>query len=130
MKPHHHIHQVRRVLDNQYDTAITIDDLSRQVALSRYYLIRAFRHVYRQTPHQYLIGQRIAKAKDLLRNTDLSITDICAAVGFESLGSFSTLFRKLAGLSPTAYRSSSSPSATPAYIPLCICLLHGIDDPH
>ena len=126
--PHKQVRLARLLLDRSYDAPITIEDLSRKVALSPYYLIRAFRHVYKQTPHQYLVGLRIARAKELLRNSDLSITEICAAVGFESLGSFSTLFRKVAGLSPRAYRISSQPTPNPIYIPLCACLLHGIKD--
>lgn len=118
----------RLLLDRSYDATITIEDLSREVALSPYYLIRAFKHVYKQTPHQYLVGRRIARAKELLRNSDLNITEICAAVGFESLGSFSTLFRKVAGVSPRAYRNSSQPTPNPTYIPFCVCLLHGIQD--
>jgi len=128
LNPHKQVRLARRLLDRSYDAPITIEDLSRAVALSPYYLIRSFRHVYKQTPHQYLVGQRIARAKELLRNTDLSVTEICAAVGFESLGSFSTLFRKVAGVSPSAYRVSSHPTLTPRYIPFCVCLLHGIED--
>ncbi|MCA0454174.1 MAG: AraC family transcriptional regulator [Chloroflexi bacterium] len=126
--PHKQIRLARRLLDQRYNAPITIEELSRAVALSPYYLIRAFRRTYKQTPHQYLVGQRIAKAKELLRNSDLSITEICMTVGFESLGSFSSLFRKVAGVSPSAYRSSSQPITKPAYIPLCICLRHGIQD--
>lgn len=125
---HEPVRRARRLLDQNYDTPITIDDLSREVALSPYHLIRSFRRIYRQTPHQYLVGRRIAKAKELLRNSDLSITEICMAVGFESLGSFSTLFRKVTGVSPSAYRASSQPTHTPAYIPLCVCVLHGIEE--
>jgi AraC-like DNA-binding protein len=128
LNSHLQLRLARRMLNRSYDAPITIDDLSREVALSPYYLIRAFRLAYNQTPHQYLVGQRIARAKDLLRNSDLSITEICVAVGFESLGSFSTLFRKVAGVSPRAYRNSSQPTLNPAYIPLCVCLLHGIKD--
>lgn len=128
LNPDKPVHLARALLERRYDTPITIEDLSREVALSPFYLIRAFRRVYKQTPHQYLVEQRIAKAKELLRNTDLSVTDICIQVGFESLGSFSTLFRNATGLSPRAYRLSSQPTATPAYIPLCICLLHNIQD--
>jgi AraC family transcriptional regulator len=128
LNPHKQLRLARLYLDQSYDTSITVEDLSREVALSPYYLIRAFRHLYKQTPHQYLVGVRIAKAKELLRNSDLSITEICLAVGFESLGSFSTLFRKVAGISPSAYRDSSHPTSTPTYIPLCVCLLHGIED--
>lgn len=128
LNPHKQIRLARLFLDRSYCEPITIDDLSREVALSPFYLIRSFRHVYKQTPHQYLVGQRIAKAKELLRNSDLSITEICVEVGFESLGSFSTLFRKVAGVSPSAYRSSSQPTSKPAYIPLCICVHHGIQE--
>lgn len=128
LNPHKQIRLARHVLDRHYDTPLTIEDLGREVALSPFYLIRAFRHVYKQTPHQYLVGQRIAKAKELLRNSEMSITDICVTVGFESLGSFSTLFRNLVGLSPRAYRLNSRPTRTPTYIPLCICLRHGIKE--
>ena len=128
LNPHKQVRLARRVLDRNYSAPITIEDLSREVALSPFYLIRAFRHVYKQTPHQYLVGRRIAKAKELLRNSDLSVTDICMEVGFESLGSFSVLFRKVVGLSPSAYRVSCNPTLPPAYIPFCICLMHGIED--
>jgi AraC-like DNA-binding protein len=128
LNAHKQIHLARRWLDQYYATPITIEDLSSKVALSPYYLIRAFKHIYKQTPHQYLIGRRIAKAKELLRNTPISVTEICAAVGFESLGSFSTRFRKATGLSPRAYRAKSQPSVKPVYIPLCTCFLHNIQD--
>ncbi|HET9492749.1 MAG TPA: AraC family transcriptional regulator [Chloroflexia bacterium] len=128
LSPQKQVRLARLLLDQSYDAPITIEELSREVALSPYYLIRAFRQVYKQTPHQYLVGQRIARAKELLRNSDLSITEICLAVGFESLGSFSTLFRKVAGVSPRAYRISSQPTPNASHIPLCVCLLHGIKD--
>lgn len=129
---HHDVHRqirlARLLLVRGYDARITIQELSREVALSPYFLIRAFRHVYRQTPHQYLMGLRIARAKVLLRNTALSVTEICTMVGFESLGSFSTLFRRVVGVSPKFYRSRSQPTTTPDYIPLCVCLLHGLEE--
>jgi AraC-like DNA-binding protein len=116
------------LLNQGYDAPITLEDLSQKVAISPYYLIRIFRHVYKQTPHQYLVGRRIHKAKELLRNSDLSITEICITVGYESLGSFSTLFRKETGLSPSAYRTNSQPITLPAYIPLCVSIRHGLKD--
>lgn len=118
----------RRLLERDYAAPITIEQLSREVALSPYYLIRLFRRIYQQTPHQYLTQVRIARAKELLSSSDLSITEICAEVGFESLGSFSALFRRNVGISPSAYRFSAQANTKPAYIPLCICLLHAIDD--
>ncbi len=128
MNPHPQIRLARLLLARSYATPLTIEDIGREVALSPYYLIRAFRRVYRKTPHQYLIGLRIARAKELLRNSDLSVTEICSAVGFESLGSFSALFRKVAGISPKMYRINSRPTETPSYIPLCARLLHGLED--
>lgn len=128
---HHHHHQARqarRLLDRGYATPITIDHLSSEVALSPFYLIRLFRRVYKQTPHQYLIQVRMAKAKELLSSSDLSITDICAEVGFESLGSFCTLFRRVVGLSPSAYRRSRQPTQHAAYIPLCAVVQHDLPD--
>lgn len=121
-------HLARRLLERGYATPITIEQLSREVALSPYYLIRLFRRIYQQTPHQYLIQVRIARAKELLSSSDLSITEICADVGFESLGSFSTLFRKTVGISPSAFRRSSQSIRKSVCIPLCVCLLHGIPD--
>lgn len=123
MHPHEQARLARRLLDRGYATPITIKQLSREVALSPYYLIRLFRRTYKQTPHQYLIHVRITRAKALL-----SITEICADVGFESLGSFSALFTRIAGISPSAYRRSSQTIRQSLYIPLCACLLHGIPD--
>lgn len=128
MNPHESVRLARRFLDRNYDKPVTIRQVSRVAALSPYHFIRLFRRTYRQTPHQYLVQQRIARAKELLRTTDLPITEICMMVGFESLGSFSTLFRRVAGVSPSAYRLSAQTSRKPAYIPLCVCLLHGIED--
>ncbi len=129
LNPSQPIRLARQFLHRHYHTPITVEDVSREVALSPYHLIRAFRSAYNQTPYQYLVDLRIAKAKELLRNSDLSITEICASVGYNSLGSFSTLFRKTTGVSPRTYRINSQPTPHPSYIPLCICLLHNLQDP-
>ncbi len=124
------LRHARRFIDLHYELPVTVEQASRQAALSPYHFIRVFRLAYKQTPHQYLMARRIQKAKELLRTTDLPITEICAAVGFESLGSFSALFRKVAGLSPSAYRKSASSIAHStqrgAYIPLCVCVQHNL----
>jgi AraC-like DNA-binding protein len=74
-------------------------------AYSPYHFIRRFHQRHRHTPPQYLLRRRILKARWLLADTDLSLTKICAAVGFESLGSFSATFYRLVGFSPRAYRA-------------------------
>ncbi|MBX3064978.1 MAG: helix-turn-helix transcriptional regulator [Anaerolineae bacterium] len=128
MRHNEQARQARRLMDRDFTTPITIEQLSYQVALSPFYLIRLFRRIYQQTPHQYLIQLRIAKAKELLSQSDRSVTEICAEVGFTSLGSFSSLFRKLVGISPSDYRQRSQNIRNSAYIPLCVCLLHEIPD--
>lgn len=126
------IHAARRYVDRRYDQPITIEEMSAQAALSSFHFIRQFRRVFRQTPHQYLMRLRIDKAKYLLRTTDLPITEICTMVGFESLGSFSALFRKQAGLAPSTYRECARPNPTlPTHrpsIPLCTHLLYNLPD--
>ncbi|HET9111659.1 MAG TPA: helix-turn-helix transcriptional regulator [Ktedonobacterales bacterium] len=83
---------------------LTLDELARVAVMSPTHFLRVFRQAFGQTPHQFLTERRIERAKDLLRMTNRPVTDICLAVGFESLGSFSALFRRRVGVSPAAYR--------------------------
>jgi len=124
------LYRARTYIDCHYHSPITVEQVSREAAFSLYHFIRLFRSVYKQTPHQYLTRQRIEKAKELLRTSDLPITEICMEVGFESLGSFSTLFRNVVGLSPSVYRERISPVFTSSScdIPLCFRIKYGIDD--
>lgn len=117
----------RAYLDSNYNRTITIPSISRKAALSPYHFIRLFCRRYKQTPHQYLIQRRIDRAKELLRSSELSVTDICFQIGFESLGSFSTRFRNSTGLSPSEYRKNAAKQTQPAYIPLCVCFMNGLD---
>ena len=72
--------------------------------MSEAHFARSFKAAFGETPHQYLLSRRMERAKALLRADELSVTDVCLAVGFTSLGSFSTQFRRFVGDSPTAYR--------------------------
>jgi AraC family transcriptional regulator len=90
--------------DAFFTAPITIDDMARTAGLSSNHLLRMFRQVFHQSPYQYILSRRIEHARHLLRQTDQSVTDICLSVGFESLGSFSWLFRRRTGLPPRAYR--------------------------
>ncbi len=118
----------RSYIDRHYDAPLTLEHISREAGFSPYHFIRLFRAAYRKTPHQYLMQQRIEKAKDLLRSTDMPINEICCTVGFESLGSFSTLFRRIAGLSPGAYRKwSARHKPQPPHIPLCYRVKAGLE---
>src|SRR6266849_2827159 len=92
-------------IDENYHEPIGLEEISRKAYLSRFHFHRLFTRVYKITPHQYLTRQRINKAKDLLVKEELSVTEVCNSVGFESIGSFSTLFKKEIGFPPQYYRN-------------------------
>jgi len=91
---HERLWRARRLIDECYDLPLDLSEISREACLSRYHFLRLFREAFETTPHQYLIQRRIEKAKELLRFCNLSVTDVCFEVGFQGLGSFSSLFRK------------------------------------
>jgi AraC family transcriptional regulator len=88
-------------------TPVTLEDMARTACLSPNHFLRTFKQLFRQTPHQFLMAQRLERAAELLAHTNRPVTDIAVDVGFESLGSFSWLFRKRCGLSPQAYRRAA-----------------------
>jgi AraC family transcriptional regulator len=87
-----------------FDQPISLADMAYVACLSPNHLLRLFKTVFHQTPHQYLINIRLAHAQRLLIETEQTVTDICFSVGFESPGSFSWLFKQRFGCSPLAYR--------------------------
>lgn len=91
-------------IDENFSDPINLDEISQKAFLSRYHFHRLFSQVYKKTPHQYLTYKRIEKAKDLL-SENRRVTEVCNEVGFESLGSFSVLFKKEIGFAPTYYRN-------------------------
>ena len=99
------LYRAREYASAFYDTPVTINELAQIAALSPNHFLRTFKQLFRQTPHQYLIQKRLERAAELLVSTDRSVTEICFALGFESLGSFSWLFHQRTGCSPTAYRA-------------------------
>jgi AraC-like DNA-binding protein len=101
------LHYAKDYADAFFTTQITVDDLAGTAGLSTNHLLRLFRQVFHQSPYQYIIGRRLEQAQHLLRKTDRPVTEICLEVGFESVSSFSGLFRRRTGLSPLAYRSQN-----------------------
>ncbi len=91
-------------IDENYQESIDLEQISKQAFLSRFHFHRLFRQVYKRTPHQYLTQKRLNKAKDLL-SENKPVTDVCNEVGFESIGSFSVLFKKEIGFAPQYYRN-------------------------
>jgi len=94
--------QAKLFIDAHYASAIDLDNIADEVYSSKFHFIRQFKSIYHKTPHQYLITVRVEKARELLKS-GASVSEACYAVGFESLGSFSSLFKRLYGITPVAY---------------------------
>lgn len=120
---------VRELIDAQLDRPLDLDAMARAAHFSRFYFLRAFRKSFHETPHQYLTRKRIERAKELLAKSELTVTEICFAVGFESLGSFSTLFHKVTGWSPSIYRARvwEQRRNPRKFIPACYVLQFGLE---
>ena len=111
------------LIDRDYAEALDLDVMAREAGYSKYHFARTFAMAYGETPRAYLTRRRVERAKNLLRTANLSVTEVCFLVGFESLGSFSSLFRRLVGQSPSAYRASSLAAGAVPAIPGCIVLM-------
>jgi len=94
--------QAKLFIDNNYSENIDLDNIADEAFFSKYHFIRQFKKIYGKPPHQYLITVRIEKAMQLLR-TDIPVSEACYAVGFESLSTFSGLFKRIVGLTPSNY---------------------------
>ena len=99
------LRRVRDRMDRDYAQPLDIPALAREVHLSAGYLSRQFKIAYGESPYSYLMTRRIERAMALLRCNDLSVTEICFAVGCQSLGTFSLRFSQLVGVSPSQYRA-------------------------
>jgi AraC family transcriptional regulator len=99
------LHNARDFMEASLDRPISIAQIAAAAWFSPHHFLRLFKQVFGETPHQYLIRRRLDRAKRLLTQTEMPITDICFAVGFESLGSFSWLFRQRVGQSPEQFRN-------------------------
>jgi AraC-like DNA-binding protein len=120
-----HLRQLRLAkdaMDRDWAEPLDLDAVAAHAGYSRYHFVRAFKAVYGQTPGQYLSCRRTERAEELLRSASLSVTEICALVGFSSLGTFSTRFKKQTGLTPSEYRAQHVGRGA-ALIPGCYALL-------
>jgi AraC-like DNA-binding protein len=96
--------QAKLFIDAHFREKINLEEIAEEASFSRFHFIRLFKDAYGDTPHQYLISRRLQESNRLMENVDLKIKDICLEVGFESVGSFTTLFTKTFGKSPGAKR--------------------------
>jgi AraC-like DNA-binding protein len=94
--------QAKLYMDGNYDREINLNTILNEACFSKFHFIRLFRKIYGLTPHQYLIRVRIDKAKHLLR-LNTSVSETCVDVGFQSISSFTTLFKRITGVSPSTY---------------------------
>jgi transcriptional regulator GlxA family with amidase domain len=113
--------RVRDTIDRSYGADLDVEALARSAGLSPDHLIRTFRSVFGETPHRYLQRRRVERAMNLLRSTDLDVTQVCLAVGFTSLGTFSRTFRDIVGEPPSAYRRDHPPIAP---VPTCFAMAY------
>ncbi|NDU78726.1 helix-turn-helix domain-containing protein, partial [Actinomadura sp. DSM 109109] len=121
------LRRVRDRIDREYAQPLDVEALARGVNISAGHLSRQFRQAYGESPYSYLMTRRIERAMALLRRGDLSVTDVCFAVGCSSLGTFTTRFTELVGMPPGAYRRSTAGTApgptssgTAAGVPSCL----------
>jgi AraC-like DNA-binding protein len=113
-----HLRRARDLMDREYASPLDIAALAREALMSAGHFSRQFRAAYGETPYSYLMTRRIERAKALLRRGDLSVTEVCMAVGCSSLGSFSARFTELVGETPTAYRARDHGAL--ASVPGCV----------
>ena len=102
------LRRVRDRIDREYAQPLDVEALARGVNISAGHLSRQFRLAYGESPYSYLMTRRIERAMALLRRGDLSVTEVCFAVGCSSLGTFSTRFTELVGMPPSAYRDEAA----------------------
>ena len=112
------LRRVRDRIDREYAQPLDVEALARGAHMSAGHLSREFKLAYGESPYAYLMTRRIERAMTLLRRGDLSVTEVCFAVGCSSLGTFSTRFAELAGMAPSIYREQAAGAA--AGMPSCV----------
>jgi AraC-like DNA-binding protein len=123
--PARHLLRAKDLADARYFEPLDVDDMARAAGLSRAHFSREFRRAFGDSPHAYLLTRRLERAAALLRTTDRSVVDICLSVGLQSVGSFTTSFKRMFGASPTAYRASYPPASLHARVPMCVLRVYG-----
>lgn len=120
-----HLRRARDHADLHYAEALDLDALAAVAGLSKFHFQRLFKATYGLSPAAYVSQRRVERAQDLLRATNLTVTEVCHAVGFSSLGSFSSRFREITGETPTEFQSRYAASGAP-HIPGCFVFMWGL----
>jgi len=117
------LRRARDVADRNYAEPLDLDELAAAAGVSKYHFLRCFAAEYGETPMQYVARRRIERATDLLRATNLTVTEVCGLVGYSSLGTFSRRFTELVGISPSEYQRTQ----VGARIPGCFVFMLGLN---
>ncbi len=120
-----HLRRAHDHLDRHFADPFDLDHLAGLAGMSRYHFLRSFAVTYRTTPAAYLAGRRVERAQDLLRAANLTVTEVCHAVGYTSLGSFSSKFREIVGESPSDFQRRYASAGNPR-IPGCYVFMAGL----
>jgi len=119
-----HLCRARDHADRHYDQPLDLEQLAAVAGISKYHFQRLFTATYGMSPAEHLSRRRVERAQDLLRATNLTVTEVCMTVGFTSLGSFSARFRELVGVSPSEFRRRYADGAP--RIPGCYLFMAGL----
>jgi AraC-like DNA-binding protein len=120
-----HLLRAKDLADARYPEPIGVEQMARAAGLSKAHFSREFKAAFGDSPHAYLLTRRLERAATLLRVTDRSVAWICVSVGLQSVGSFTTSFKRMYGMTPTAYRASFPPAAAHARVPSCMVHAYG-----
>ncbi|MCA1709965.1 MAG: helix-turn-helix transcriptional regulator [Actinobacteria bacterium] len=120
-----HLLRAKDMADARYFEPLGVDDFAHAAGLSRAHFSREFRRAFGESPHAYLLTRRLERAAALLRTTDRSVADICFSVGLQSVGSFTSSFKRTYAASPTNYRARYPPPSRNAMVPTCVLRAHG-----
>jgi AraC-like DNA-binding protein len=120
-----HLRRARDHMDRHFAEAIDLDAVAAVAGLSKFHFHRLFRATYGCTPAHHLTRRRVERAQDLLRATNLTVTEVCFAVGYASLGSFSARFKELVGEAPRDFQRRYAASGPPR-IPACFVFMWGL----
>jgi AraC-like DNA-binding protein len=123
--PARHLLRARDLADARYFERLNVDHMAVAAGLSRAHFSREFRQTFGESPHAYLLTRRLERAAALLRTTDNSVAEICFSVGLQSVGSFTTSFKRMFGIPPASYRARFPPASRRALVPACVLRAYG-----
>jgi AraC-like DNA-binding protein len=118
--PARHLLRAKDFADARYRESIGVTDMAGAAGLSKAHFSREFRRTFGESPHHYLLTRRLERAAALLRMTDWTVAEICLSVGLQSIGSFTTSFKRTYGVTPTEYRAKQPPAGVHAKVPSCV----------